>query len=102
MAHENTPKEKNAAYFHREASKFLADPLLKNKFVVIQSEKIQASFDTFSAALEFAVSKFPPEEFIIRQVINEKEQINFLIGRDILSHWSLTWHGPTSTVLISD
>ena len=25
-----------------------------------------------------------------------------LIGRDIMSIWNITWHGPTSTVLISD
>lgn len=25
-----------------------------------------------------------------------------LIGRDLLSRWSITWHGPTSTVFISD
>ena len=25
-----------------------------------------------------------------------------LLGRDILARWNITWHGPTSTVLISD
>ena len=28
--------------------------------------------------------------------------IGVLIGRDVMSNWSITWHGPSSTVLISD
>jgi len=35
---------------------------------------------------------------------NQSDQRNFgvLIGRDIMSCWNITWHGPTSTVFISD
>ena len=29
-------------------------------------------------------------------------KIGILIGRDIMSKWHITWHGPTSTVFISD
>ncbi|MEI8024993.1 MAG: aspartyl protease family protein [Pseudomonadota bacterium] len=37
-------------------------------------------------------------------IVNKQDHTNFgvLIGRDIMSKWSLTWHGPTSTVLIAD
>ena len=30
------------------------------------------------------------------------KNIGALIGRDIMSIWNIVWHGPTSTVLISD
>ncbi len=30
------------------------------------------------------------------------KNIGLLIGRDVMSRWNLTWHGPTSTVFISD
>lgn len=30
------------------------------------------------------------------------KNIGLLIGRDIMSLWNITWHGPSSTVLISD
>ena len=31
-----------------------------------------------------------------------QKSFGVLIGRDIMSIWNVTWHGPTSTVLISD
>ena len=31
-----------------------------------------------------------------------KKNIGVLIGRDIMAHWNIVWHGPTSTVFISD
>jgi len=31
-----------------------------------------------------------------------KTNIGLLIGRDIMSHWNIVWHGPTSIVFISD
>lgn len=30
------------------------------------------------------------------------KNIGALIGRDIMSIWNIVWHGPTSTVLVSD
>ena len=35
---------------------------------------------------------------------NNQSQKNFgvLLGRDIMASWSIFWHGPTSTVMISD
>jgi hypothetical protein len=39
-----------------------------------------------------------------RHAQNPNDVTNFgiLIGRDIMSLWNVTWHGPTSTVFISD
>ena len=33
---------------------------------------------------------------------NDPKNMGLLIGRDIMSLWNITWHGPTSTVFISD
>ena len=33
---------------------------------------------------------------------NDPRNFGILIGRDIMSAWSIVWNGPTSTVLISD
>ncbi len=33
---------------------------------------------------------------------NDLTNIGLLIGRDVMSLWNVTWHGPTSTVFISD
>jgi len=73
-----TAKEKNLAFFNQKLSELLSDPLYTYKFVVIHGEQIKGSYDTFSAALEFAVGNFPQEEFVIQQVLNQADQINFL------------------------
>jgi len=33
---------------------------------------------------------------------NKPKNFGVLIGRDVMSRWHITWHGPTSTVFISD
>lgn len=33
---------------------------------------------------------------------NVAKNFGMLIGRDLMARWSITWHGPTSTVLLSD
>ena len=33
---------------------------------------------------------------------HDPKNIGLLIGRDIMSMWNITWHGPTSAVFISD
>jgi len=71
-------KQKNITFFERELSQLLLNPIYKNKFVVIFNEQIVGSYDTFETALQFALSQYPSNEFIIQQVIDEKEQINFL------------------------
>jgi hypothetical protein len=37
-----------------------------------------------------------------KQNPNLPTNFGVLIGRDIMSRWSVTWHGPSSSVLISD
>ena len=71
-------KLKNLEYFKRELPQLLADPLMKDKFVIIHDEKIQSSNDTFQAALRFAVNNFPHSEFVIQHVIDDTKINNFL------------------------
>jgi len=78
MDSNRSPKEKNAAFFHKELGNLLLNPLFKNKFVVVQGEQLQGSYDSFEEALKFAIANYSANEFIIQQVIDEREQINFL------------------------
>lgn len=71
-------QDKNLDHFERELSKLLADIAYKGKFVVICDEQVKGAYDSFDAALNFAVSNFPLNEFLIQEVIDEKERINFI------------------------
>lgn len=71
-------KEKNTEFFNSKLNELLQNPSFHYKFVVIHEQQIKNAFDTFSSALEFATANFPPEEFVVQQVIAEDEQINFL------------------------
>jgi hypothetical protein len=33
---------------------------------------------------------------------NNSRNFGILIGRDMMARWNIVWHGPTSTVFISD
>jgi hypothetical protein len=71
-------KLKNIEYAKRELPRWLSDPYLEGKFVVIHCEKVQHYYDTFQEALRFAVNNFPHNEFAIQHVIDESKIINFL------------------------
>ena len=71
-------KATNIQFFRSSLETLLQDPILRNKFVVVQDAAIKGAYDTFEAALRFSVANFPPSEFVIQQVINENEVINFL------------------------
>jgi len=71
-------QEKNYQYFTKNISKFLTDDKYKDKYLVIAEEKIYSSFDTFEAALEYALNNCPEDEFIIQQAIDESMNINYV------------------------
>ena len=74
-----TEKQKeNIAYFNENIEKLLADPLYNLKFVIISEKKIKGIFDTFDTALNEAAMKLSNGEYIIQQVISEKETVDFL------------------------
>ena len=62
---------KDIAFFNKQLSVFLADELLKHKYVIIAYEKIQRYFDTIELAVDFAIENYPVGEYIIQQIINE-------------------------------
>lgn len=71
-------KATNIDYFRANVAEWLKDEKLRNKFVVIDSQTIRGSFDTFDAALRDAVARFPSADFVIQQIIDESEIINFI------------------------
>ncbi|MDR2728444.1 MAG: hypothetical protein LBB56_04870 [Chitinispirillales bacterium] len=76
---EFTEKQKRELIFFKDhLTEFLNDDLLKNKYVIISNEKIQNSFDTLELAVTYAVENFQKGDYIIQQIINEDEVINFV------------------------
>jgi hypothetical protein len=73
-----SPQQKNLDFFERELSRLLGDVVYKGKFVVIHDEQVKGAYDSFDTALSFAVSNFPANEFLVQQVIDENERINFI------------------------
>lgn len=71
-------KKENVDFFQQNLEEYLKDPSLKHKYVVIAEKELKNSFDSFSAALEFASANFSPTDFVIQQVIGIDEQINFI------------------------
>lgn len=71
-------KQMNIEFFRAQLATLLANPLLRGKFLVVHDQQVKQSFDTFDSALRYAVSQFPPEEFIVQQVVEDNEVINFL------------------------
>lgn len=59
----------------------------------------------FSGVQNLQVSSCTLPHFNLKNCLrNPNQETNFgiLIGRDLMSRWHITWHGPTSTVLVSD
>ena len=79
MADFLTEKQKqDVAFFNENLQTWASDPIYRMKYAVIHDKKLQGIFDTFDIALGDAVKKFSPNEFIIQQIINNDETVNFL------------------------
>lgn len=80
MADQNPPSlgQKNLDFFQRELQTLLRDVSYYGKFIVINNEQIKGAYDSFEAALNFATANFSANDFIIQQVIDDKERINFI------------------------
>jgi hypothetical protein len=70
--------QKNLDFFKKELSALLSNIAYQGKFVVISDEQLKGSYDSFEEALKFAASNFSPAEFIIQQVVNDSDRINFI------------------------
>jgi len=71
-------QKQDIVFFNENLEKWVADPLMKMKYAVISDKALRNTFDTFENALSFAVSKFPPREYIIQQIISQTEITGFL------------------------
>jgi hypothetical protein len=71
-------QKENLQYFQNNLTDFLANPIYKHKFAVIFDKKIVGIFDTFGNAIGSAASTLPQGEYVIQQIIDENEVINFL------------------------
>jgi hypothetical protein len=71
-------KQVNIQFFRSELPKLLGNALLRGKFVVVHDKEVRATFDTFDAALRHAIAHFPPDEFIIQQVVEDNATVSFL------------------------
>ena len=65
-------------FFYSQLNTLLENPLYRHKFALIHNKKIEGVFDTFENALNDAVSKFQPCDYVIQQVISKTEASGFL------------------------
>jgi hypothetical protein len=71
-------QKRDIIFFENNLKSFLENDLLKFKHVVISNEKLQNCFDTLDAALTYAVDRFQRGDYIIQQIIDEEEVINYV------------------------
>jgi hypothetical protein len=76
-----TEKQKEAwQFFQDNLEKLAADPLYKLKYVVIYENAVVGLYDTFETAFVEALSKYRQGDFIIQQVVTDKEIVGFLFS----------------------
>jgi len=73
-----TEKQKSAiAYFEANLDTWLANPLYKGKYAVIQDNAISGIFDSFDNAFVEAGQKYQEGSYIIQRLISPKDIISF-------------------------
>jgi len=65
-------------YFNENLESWANNPLYKLKFVVISGKELKGIYDTFETALGAAVVSFNSGDYIVQQIITEKENVSFL------------------------
>lgn len=71
-------QQKNYEFFTAHLPEYLKDKLLRNKFGVFYGEELRGVYDTFELAFSEACAQFPQGEFIIQQLIDSSEIVEFL------------------------
>jgi glutathionylspermidine synthase len=74
----NDKQKEAVAFFKKNLDSWADDPLYKYKYVVIRENAMVGIFDTYGVAITEAVSKYPENDFIIQQIISNKDFVNFL------------------------
>ena len=71
-------QNRNFQFFERNLPSLLADPLKQGKYAVVYNEAITGIFDSFAAAYGFACAEYADNNFIIQQVIDQSDVVQFL------------------------
>ena len=74
----NSLQQKNYDFFCANLSEYLKNPVLKNKYAIFCNEELKGAYDSFGAAYAFACENYPVGEFIIQQIIDSNEIVEFL------------------------
>ncbi|MCL2070781.1 MAG: hypothetical protein FWH07_00915 [Oscillospiraceae bacterium] len=69
---------KDLDYFSANVAQFFKDNSLRFRHIIISDAKIVKSFDALDKAVDYAVQNLKKGEYIIEQVINEDEIVNFV------------------------
>ncbi len=73
-----TEKQKSAiAYYKANLDEWLANPLFKGKYAVIQDNAISGIFDSFDNAFVEAGQKYPEGSYIIQRLVSPKDLVGF-------------------------
>lgn len=72
----NEEQKESFAYFKTQLPELMKK--YKDKYLVLEGQAVKGFFDSFATALEWAAKNCKDGSFIIQQVTNEKDQINFL------------------------
>jgi hypothetical protein len=75
----NSKQKEAVAFFKDNLDTWVNDPLYKYKYVIIKDKTIVGRFDTFGAAITDAVPRYPENDFIVQQIISDKDFVSFLI-----------------------
>jgi hypothetical protein len=71
-------QKEDLAYFWDNLDRFVNDPLLRFKQVVIHNKQITGAYDTAEAALSFALNTYPQGQYVIQEVIQDDDVVSFL------------------------
>jgi len=65
-------------FFNKNIQTWLQNPIYRMKFVVISDGTLKGVYDSFESALKYAATTLKAGDYIIQQVLNENEVVNFL------------------------
>ena len=71
-------QQKNLNFFSEHLTDYLNNPITNGKYAVIHEQDLKGVYDTFEAAYADACANLPIGEFIIQQVINNSDVVEFL------------------------
>lgn len=71
-------QQKNYDYFCKNLPAYLNDPVLKDKYAIFFNEELKGVYDSFSSAYSAACDAYPIGEFIIQQIVDKNEIVEFL------------------------